>query len=70
MLKGAMKVSTLAMRLFFKNESEYSLVLICANKPTVTLLKDICEEFDDRYNHEKILRLKCYIEHLLLNNLI
>src|SRR5690348_6612680 len=44
MLKGAMKVSILAMRLFLKTDYEYKLVLICANKPTITLLNDICQK--------------------------
>lgn len=44
MLKGAMKVSTLAMRVFLKTDFEYSLVLICANKPTVALLNEITQE--------------------------
>ena len=44
MLKGAMKVSTLAMRLLLRDEHEYTLVLICANKPNETLLNEICQE--------------------------
>ena len=44
MLKGAMKVSTLAMRLLLHDEHEYTLVLICANKPNATLLNEICQE--------------------------
>lgn len=44
MLKGSMKVSILAMRLFLRLDRQYSLVLICANKPNVTLLNDICQE--------------------------
>ncbi len=44
MIKGVMKVSILAMRLFLKTDREYTLVLVCANKPTVTLLNDISQE--------------------------
>lgn len=54
MLKGAMKLSTLAMRLFLKNDHEYSLVLICANKPTVTLLNEICQELTIGLNAQAI----------------
>jgi hypothetical protein len=58
MLKGAMKVSTLAMRLFLKNDYDYSLVLICANKPTVTLLNDICQELTIGLNAQAIAALQ------------
>ncbi len=58
MLKGAMKVSTLAMRLFFKHDYEYSLVLICANKPTITLLNDISEELTIGLNAQAIAALQ------------
>ncbi len=58
MLKGAMKVSTLAMRLFFKNDYEYSLVLICANKPTVTLLNDISQELSIGLNAQAIAAIQ------------
>ncbi|CAF3546466.1 unnamed protein product [Rotaria sordida] len=58
MLKGAMKVSTLAMRLFLKNDYEYSLVLICANKPTVTLLNDICQELTIGLNAQAIAAIQ------------
>jgi hypothetical protein len=58
MLKGAMKVSTLAMRLFFKNDHEYSLVLICANKPTITLLNDICQELIIGLNAQAIAAIQ------------
>ncbi|CAF0749776.1 unnamed protein product [Didymodactylos carnosus] len=44
MLKGAMKVGVLAMRVFLKRDREYSLVLICANKPTIDLLTKISQE--------------------------
>ena len=39
-----MKVSILAMRLFLQTDYEYTLILICANKPNKTLLNDICRE--------------------------
>jgi hypothetical protein len=58
MLKGAMKVSTLAMRLFYKHDYEYSLVLICANKPTVTLLDDICQELTIGLNAQAIAAIQ------------
>ncbi|CAF0743663.1 unnamed protein product [Rotaria sp. Silwood1] len=58
MLKGAMKVSTLAMRLFLQNDYEYSLVLICANKPTVTLLNDICQELSIGLNAQAIAAIQ------------
>ncbi|CAF2417164.1 unnamed protein product [Rotaria sp. Silwood2] len=58
MLKGAMKVSTLAMRLFLKNDYEYSLVLICANKPTVTLLNEICQELTIGLNAQAIATIQ------------
>jgi hypothetical protein len=58
MLKGAMKVSTLAMRLFYKNDYEYSLVLICANKPTITLLNDVCQELTIGLNAQAIAAIQ------------
>ncbi|UJR33196.1 hypothetical protein I4U23_020651 [Adineta vaga] len=58
MLKGAMKVSTLAMRLFLQTDCDYSLVLICANKPTKTLLNDICEELSIGLNAQAIAALQ------------
>jgi hypothetical protein len=58
MLKGAMKVSTLAMRLFLKTDYEYSLVLICANKPTLTLLNDICQELTIGLNAQAIAAIQ------------
>ncbi len=58
MLKGAMKVSTLAMRLFYINDYEYSLVLICANKPTITLLNDICQELTIGLNAQAIAAIQ------------
>ena len=58
MLKGAMKVSTLAMRLFFKYDYEYSLALICANKPTVALLNEICQELTIGLNAQAIAALQ------------
>lgn len=44
MLKGAMKVSTLAMEIYLKENYQYDLVLICAAKPTRNLLKEIYQE--------------------------
>ena len=58
MLKGAMKVSTLAMRLFLKYDTEYSLVLICANKPTITLLNNICQELTIGLNTQAIAAIQ------------
>jgi hypothetical protein len=58
MLKGAMKVSTLAMRLFLKNDREYTLVLICANKPTATLLNEICQELTIGLNAQAIAAIQ------------
>ncbi|CAF1201006.1 unnamed protein product [Rotaria magnacalcarata] len=58
MLKGAMKVSTLAMRLFLKTDYEYSLVLICANKPTVALLNEICQELSIGLNAQAIAAIQ------------
>lgn len=53
-----MKVSTLAMRLFVKYDCEYSLVLICANKPTESLLKEICQELIIGLNAQAIAALQ------------
>lgn len=53
-----MKVSTLAMRLFVKYDCEYSLVLICANKPTESLLKEICQELAIGLNAQAIAALQ------------
>lgn len=53
-----MKVSTLAMRLFVKYDCEYSLVLICANKPTESLLKEICQELTIGLNAQAIAALQ------------
>ena len=58
MLKGAMKVSALAMRLFLKNDHVYSLVLICANKPNITLLNDICQELTIGLNAQAIAEIQ------------
>ena len=44
MLKGAMKISALAMDLYLKSNQQYEIVLVCANKPTRTLLKEIAQE--------------------------
>jgi hypothetical protein len=49
-----MKVSVLAMRLFLKQDHDYTLVLICANKPTVTLLNEICQELSSALNTQTI----------------
>ncbi|CAF1483221.1 unnamed protein product [Rotaria sordida] len=54
MLKGVMKISILAMRLYLKTDHEYTLVLICANKPNVTLLNDICRELNITLNKQII----------------
>jgi hypothetical protein len=54
MLKGAMKVSILAMRLFLQTDYEYTLILICANKPTKTLLDHICQELTITLNTQAI----------------
>ena len=53
-----MKVSTLAMRLFVKYDCEYSLVLICANKPTESLLKEIGQELIIGLNAQAIAALQ------------
>ncbi|CAF1090562.1 unnamed protein product [Adineta ricciae] len=58
MLKGAMKVSILAMRLFLQTDYEYALVLICANKPTKSLLNEICEELTIGLNAQAIAALQ------------
>jgi len=53
-----MKVSTLAMRLFYKYDREYFLVLICANKPTSTLLNEISQELTIGLNAQAIAALQ------------
>lgn len=55
MIKGAMKISILAMHLGLKIDHQYSLVLICANKPTVTLLNTICQELTIALNKQNTL---------------
>ncbi|CAF2123789.1 unnamed protein product [Rotaria magnacalcarata] len=52
MLKGAMKVSILSMRHSLRIDHEYTLVLLCANKPTITLLNDICQELANALNKQ------------------
>ncbi|CAF4719717.1 unnamed protein product, partial [Rotaria magnacalcarata] len=52
MLKGAMKVSILSMGLSLRIDHEYTLVLLCANKPTITLLNDICQELANALNKQ------------------
>ena len=53
-----MKVSILAMRLFLKRDRQYSLVLICANKPNVTLLSDISQELSIALNTQAIANIR------------
>ena len=53
-----MKVSILAMRLFLQTDHEYALVIICANKPTKSLLNEICEELAIGLNAQAIAALQ------------
>ncbi|CAF3696855.1 unnamed protein product [Rotaria socialis] len=57
MLKGAMKVSILSMHLSLRTDHEYTLVLLCANKPTIALLNDICQELTNALINKLLLRI-------------
>lgn len=50
MLKGSMKVSVASMNLHLKSDYLYCMVVVCANKPNLTLLTDIAQELDVALN--------------------
>jgi hypothetical protein len=58
MLKGSMKVSILAMNLSLKQDRQYTLVVICANKPHLSLLNDICQELTLALNTQAIAAIQ------------
>lgn len=43
-LRGVMRVGLVAKGLLLKGDAELELVLLCSNKPTVTLLKQVAEK--------------------------
>lgn len=43
-LRGVMRVGLVSKGLLLKGDKELELVLLCANKPTVTLLKQVAEK--------------------------
>ncbi|KAM9314478.1 interleukin enhancer-binding factor 3a isoform 2-T2 [Pholidichthys leucotaenia] len=43
-LRGVMRVGLVASGLLLKGETDVELVLLCTNKPTVTLLKEVAEK--------------------------
>ncbi|XP_068606699.1 interleukin enhancer-binding factor 3-like [Brachionichthys hirsutus] len=44
-LRGVMRVGLVAKGLLLKGDKDLELVLLCAHKPTVTLLKEVTEKF-------------------------
>lgn len=44
MLHGVMRVGLVSKGLLLKGDSNLELVLLCAKKPTVSLLKDVAEK--------------------------
>lgn len=43
-LRGVMRVGLVAKGLLLKGDKDLELVLLCSNKPTVTLLKEVAEK--------------------------
>lgn len=43
MLHGVMRVGLVSKGLLLKGDSNLELVLLCSNKPTISLLKDVAE---------------------------
>uniref|UniRef100_A0A3P9MJY7 Interleukin enhancer binding factor 3a n=1 Tax=Oryzias latipes TaxID=8090 RepID=A0A3P9MJY7_ORYLA len=47
-LRGVMRVGLVAKGLLLKGDAELELVLLCSNKPTVTLLKQVAEKLSEQ----------------------
>lgn len=45
-LRGVMRVSLVAKGLLLKGDKDLELVLLCSNKPTVTLLTQVAEKLN------------------------
>ena len=53
-----MKVSLLSMNLLLKTDREYCLALICVNKPSDDLLKDVCQELNIALSAQAIAQMQ------------
>ena len=49
-----MKVSVASMNLHMKTDYLYCIVIVCANKPNLTLLTDIVQELDLALNTQAV----------------
>lgn len=47
-LRGVMRVGLVAKGLLLKGDAELELVLLCSNKPTVALLKQVAEKLSEQ----------------------
>lgn len=52
-LRGVMRVGLVAKGLLLKGDKELELVLLCSNKPTVTLLKEVAERLTEKLEVEQ-----------------
>lgn len=52
-LRGVMRVGLVAKGLLLKGDKDLELVLLCANKPTVTLLKQVAENLTAKLEVEQ-----------------
>lgn len=53
LLRGAMRVGLVAKGLILKGDQQLELVLLCAAKPTVAMLKDVAEKLSAQLEVER-----------------
>lgn len=53
LLRGAMRVGLVAKGLILKGDQQLELVLLCAAKPTVAILKDVAEKLSAQLEVER-----------------
>lgn len=82
MLKGVMRIGNMAKNVMLSTDREVCLVLLCAQKPTVSLLNEICAEMQQvqpdfclvtdeheaclRVEYNSIYQAKVYVSSILL----
>lgn len=61
LLRGAMRVGLVAKGLLLKDDRDLELVLLCAIKPTVTMLKEVAETLTAQLEVERYPYSLCHI---------
>lgn len=59
-LRGVMRVGLVSKGLLLKGDKDLELVLLCSNKPTVTLLKQVAEKLSAQLEVE-LSPFRCFV---------